>query len=568
MASGWFANILQAVGEGGLSAISRYDQLHRMDEESAIRRKQEARQAEQDKLALEDRKRRQQLEEANAFQTNTAPGSVIDPMQAAILKQNPFLAGVFGEQPGTPAVAPKFNFSPAQAVSGILQKPEASFMPPPATPTPAGEAPKSLIDQPALTGSAIIQAPNVDFSTSAPPVAGAPKFDNGLFGKTALTPGTPGTPDSTVYLGNAKEQQAEHTRKRMLEIVTELQRPDITPAEQLSHIAELKVLAGPQASSFDFADLFPKATAGLQGFNLYQDTVAKKKYGPAATAAQLSPKEQIDNRSAWMAAQQRAQGIPLTLEQARNLATYDILNNSSTSFGYGASGSRENYNAAKADIIAKNVDINSLKTDYTNLVNAEKQLVMKHAMVDSYAKTLEGNIGVVLDTMEQGIKDGSMPAQNGLISMNKLLNWLELQKGNPTVASMANALRMTLYEATQISANPNLSGALSQKARDEMQEMLNFNMDTPQQLSVLGTIMKEVQNRRHGFSDMLDDIAQEKRAIETRLRGDGAFNPPSGTLDGQVLPHNSGDQPPETRIVNGVEYVNKGTKASPNWVTK
>jgi hypothetical protein len=140
---------------------------------------------------------------------------------------------------------------------------------------------------------------------------------------------------------------------------------------------------------------------------------------------------------------------------------------------------RANYGADKSSLasIQKSTDaINSFET--TALKNAD--LMMGFA---------------------QKLTDTKSPIVNRYIR-----DWQSVAAGDPNVRSFEAARRVFANEVAKITSNPNMSGVLTNEARQEIDKIVSGDVTLPQLQSIVSTLKKDMENRRTSLNSQIGEI--------------------------------------------------------------
>jgi hypothetical protein len=553
MTSGWF-KAFSDFAKSGQKALDRYAQLHQMDEENQLKRKQLQMQEEQFKqqgegfrtqqetarLQQESSRLEQQRIQAALFRdegadlkSNLVQGGLLSPEQDAIRARHPEMGQQF-------EVTPPTAF---QTQSNAVANSGASFRPMAPVPPQASSLQRAIMPAEAFQPTGVSVAPVAPQEQSTAKAGG---FTADMFTNPQANPlQTLTTPGSTKFLGTPQQifAQAEKAKKdaEIDQYATMLTSPDID-TQTRGRIG----LAQNQINISEYTPYQQRQLAIAKGLELYQDKFAQEsKHNPAVNRTALTPQEVLDTTAAYNAKVKAATGEGITAKEALKWGSIEIETGRKPLFSRGPAdqASRAAYNHAWAEIFDKVPDAQSLQAEFAGLKSAERQTIQAQARIGAFHTTAKLNTGIVLDALDQAVKNGSL-ADTDNLTVNNVVNWLSRQSGNKDVAGYAAALQGMLSETAMVVRNPNLTGVLNDRARRELEDLLPMGFDMPQSLETIRRLLQESANREVGFDTTLQSIKDRQEALHNYLYthlGIGGNTAGDGAVSGVTIPHNTGD---------------------------
>ncbi len=188
------------------------------------------------------------------------------------------------------------------------------------------------------------------------------------------------------------------------------------------------------------------------------------------------------------------------------------------------------------------LDLASARAGFAADEGSLKKLQAQRDAITSFENTAAKNIDIFLTTAGKIVDTGS-PMANGLARAvsGKML-------GSPDQAAYDAARQVAINEVAKITSNPNLSGALSDSARNEVS---NFNPSTAtlkQTVAVMRILKQDMANRASAMDQTL-------ATVKGRISGKGA-SPATAPQEGTE------------GVVNGKPAVWKTVNGQTGWYAK
>jgi hypothetical protein len=154
----------------------------------------------------------------------------------------------------------------------------------------------------------------------------------------------------------------------------------------------------------------------------------------------------------------------------------------------------------RAAAIYKGLDLASQTAAYKANVSSLNKLQPQADALEAFSNTAGKNLQQFLQQAQKIVSTNSPLVNTPLraISANVF--------GDPNMAAFNAARTVVLPEFARIIANPNMTGALSDSARREIEGILNGNATLSQITSVTNILMQDAANRRSSTQEQIRDI--------------------------------------------------------------
>jgi hypothetical protein len=138
------------------------------------------------------------------------------------------------------------------------------------------------------------------------------------------------------------------------------------------------------------------------------------------------------------------------------------------------------------------------------------QLVKMRGAIGAFEATAQKNIDLFLDQARK-------VADSGIPILNAPVRWVTGNiMGSQEQASYAAARLVALAEMSRVTSNPNLTGVVAEKSRDEMREILAGRATLAQTIASIETLKKDMANR---IVSIEDEIKEAQAATRSTLAG-------------------------------------------------
>lgn len=184
------------------------------------------------------------------------------------------------------------------------------------------------------------------------------------------------------------------------------------------------------------------------------------------------------------------------------------------------------------------------------------RLTQQAAAIEAFESTAVKNLQVMIEQAKNIVDTGSPLLNRPLRTID------EKALGSPQMAAFNTARRVVVPEFARIIANPNLTGVLSNQARNEIDELMRGDATMNQILATSRILMRDANNRKTALKDEIDAIRKRiatPPAGSVRAPGSSSGVPPNfnGEIEqgGQkfwIKTDAAGNVTERRRIVNGV----------------
>jgi hypothetical protein len=175
-----------------------------------------------------------------------------------------------------------------------------------------------------------------------------------------------------------------------------------------------------------------------------------------------------------------------------------------------------NKTAAKnpgADLASNKAAYSADKTSLTNLQKSYDAIV-------SFERTAQKNMDILLDT-SKNITDTGSPLFNTPI---RLLQ--EKVFGDKDLPAFRAARRIDVNEIAKIVSNPNMTGVLTDEARNEINSLIPDNVTLNQLFSVAKLLRRDMNNRKTSMEEQISTIKQRISGVQTGQNAAGGNQAP------------------------------------------
>lgn len=210
------------------------------------------------------------------------------------------------------------------------------------------------------------------------------------------------------------------------------------------------------------------------------------------------------------------------------------------SFGKAGQARRDQINAAVSNKLKASgmtpADLGNLRATFKAQGASINKLVPQLNAIEAYEQTAKFNGQRLLDLVGK-IDNTGIPAIEGYARR------AQKAAGDPDQAEFASVLQQYQTEAARIISNPNLTGVLSDSARQELQEVISGNMSAGQLKRVINRLNTEFEFRANAIRGQIGNAGQGMTNLGTGGNGLPAIAPtpiPKG----------------QTKVINGVTYIN------------
>lgn len=199
--------------------------------------------------------------------------------------------------------------------------------------------------------------------------------------------------------------------------------------------------------------------------------------------------------------------IPELTPEALDLAAREVLQlggNMRQWAGFGQAGERDRKNIGNrmAQILKEagmsQADLTRLRARAVGEAASTTQLTKQMNAVQAYEGLAKFNAQRILELID-GVDDTGIPAVEG---------WLRKAKrtglGDVDAAEFLSVLQTYQTEVARIVNNPNLTGVLSDSARQEIQEVVSGNLSAPQMRRVVNRLNLEMDTRGAAIAQQLE----------------------------------------------------------------
>jgi hypothetical protein len=246
-------------------------------------------------------------------------------------------------------------------------------------------------------------------------------------------------------------------------------------------------------------------TANLGSFEDY----VTRTYGDNPTSAQILKARKEYNQSDDKATGFAASDVTKLTPQGLDIAA---LNYRKTGvmppLGMGDKGNRQAIiNRAAtltpddmARIEAGGLDLAANRANYGADSGSLKKLQAQRDAITAFENTAQKNIDIFLETAGKVVDTGS-PMANSIarVISGKML-------GSPDQVKYDAARQVALSEIARIVQNPNLTGQLSDSARQEIEVFNPSNATLAQSVAVMRLLKRDMANRKQSLDDALKDV--------------------------------------------------------------
>lgn len=235
---------------------------------------------------------------------------------------------------------------------------------------------------------------------------------------------------------------------------------------------------------------------------------------PNPTAATIALKAAEGDQTAIRAMKflkpDKAGEVTLTPEAIRMLGTQFAMTGTMPSLGMGGKTDREIiFNEAAEQL--KGMDLATQKSAYTANQASLTALQKSHDAVLSFENTASKNLALFLASAKPIVDSGS-PAMNTPLRLvdEKLL-------GSQDLAAYRAARLVALNEIARVTSNPNLTGAMSDNAREEVKSLIPENATLAQIYHVADVLTKDMANRRQSLKEQIDEVQKRIRDLKPTI---------------------------------------------------
>lgn len=155
-----------------------------------------------------------------------------------------------------------------------------------------------------------------------------------------------------------------------------------------------------------------------------------------------------------------------------------------------------------------------LKADQGTLTQVSKTL----SAVTAFENTAQRNIKLMQDAMKK-ITDTGVPF------LNQPIRKVQGMVGSADIARFNASARVVIPEIARILAQPNLTGALTDTARHEMEQVVRGDATVEQMNAVIELLLQDMAGRKK-------DLTAQKKAIEDAIKGRGPRGVPGVVAPG------------------------------------
>ena len=210
------------------------------------------------------------------------------------------------------------------------------------------------------------------------------------------------------------------------------------------------------------------------------------------------------------------------------------------SFGKAGQARRDQINAAvSAKLKTAGMtpsDLGNLRATFKAQGASINKLVPQLNAIEAYEQTAKFNGQRLLDLVDK-IDNTGVPVIEGYARR------AQKAVGDPDQAEFASVLQQYQTEAARIISNPNLTGVLSDSARQELQEVISGNMSAGQLKRVINRLNTEFEFRANAIRGQIGNAGQGMTNLGAGGNGLPAI-PATPITKGQ------------TKVINGVTYIN------------
>lgn len=197
---------------------------------------------------------------------------------------------------------------------------------------------------------------------------------------------------------------------------------------------------------------------------------------------------------------------PMTPDAIAFVGDYLIRTGQLLPFGMGNATNR----GKVFDYVATHSDAGSVVSNKTNLAADQTSLTQTQRALDgtaAFENTARAN-AKVLGSYIQNLSDTGSPWLN-----RPLREWQAMAAGDPKMAGYRTALQTVVNEYSRLlTANPNMTGEMSDTARKEGARLLDGSLTVGQLLESLAVLERDAQNRIGSYQERVN-------TIKTRIRG-------------------------------------------------
>jgi hypothetical protein len=182
-----------------------------------------------------------------------------------------------------------------------------------------------------------------------------------------------------------------------------------------------------------------------------------------------------------------------------------------------------------------NLDVAANKGDYSTNVQALSGMKKIQAGARAYQSTVTKNADVLLETMKK-IPDTGSPLFNQPIRAlsRKVL-------GKEELAAFDAARQVVMPEFARLLNNPNLTGQLTDEAREEIERIVSGNYSLKQMAAALRTLKRDSRIRIKSYDDAITSLSGQLKSMPGSTIQGGAesrtapatmkFNPATGKVE-------------------------------------
>jgi hypothetical protein len=171
------------------------------------------------------------------------------------------------------------------------------------------------------------------------------------------------------------------------------------------------------------------------------------------------------------------------------------------------------------------------------------QLQRNRDSIVAFENTALKNLDVFLSSAKTVIDSGSPIINRPMRAINEKL------LGSPELSALQAARRVAVNEIAKVTSNPNLSGQLSDAARQEVASFIPENATLAQVYAVANILRKDMTSRHQSLDEQIG-------AIQKRIGGNGEASGGTKLVTG----------PKAGTVINGYRFKGGNPKNKANWI--
>jgi hypothetical protein len=186
-----------------------------------------------------------------------------------------------------------------------------------------------------------------------------------------------------------------------------------------------------------------------------------------------------------------------------------------------AAGRKRDAILERASLLDPTADIAGNRAVYRADASTLATLERSRASIQSFEQTAQKNIDIFLKQAEK-VSDTGIPV------LNAPVRWASGQVlGSTDQAAYSAARQVALTEIARIITNPNLSGVLTDSARQEVEEFNPRSAPLAQTVAIMKVLKQDMTNRTESLGETIADVRKRLKARQT-----GAAPPPPAGAGG------------------------------------